>query len=986
MCASDDLTKKKRADENERQSQILRAENITFTIWDKVALSALLKTQPEIVDDFFGRVWVQAFCGDEAATALKTCEKNRFSPEERKGALVAYRAQLARELATVTYRGIAGLSTGERAVELLLNQVFVLPTLLTEEQRAKSLTRERVVLDHLSDPDLPAEAREQLETENVALALGRWKAQPQDLNVSDESANLISPQSGSEERLSTGEILWEKRHCVIFGSAGAGKSTLARWLAHLCAQGDQELNERLGWSALPLAIPVELPILVSLTSYAHELDARATLSLTVWLEEVLEKRGGPVLVAAFRECFAKGTCWAFFDGVDEIGSPALRASVVRELETWQRECGENRCLITSRLHGSAALAGGLTRLYLSPLDPDEVTMFIIVWHWTLAHWLNAEHPDEEAAAIATRDLLIQIRSNANLSTLSSNPLLLLIMILIYRERKYLPEQRAELYEAIVNTLLDTWNHWRSVAAYDRGGATLPPATLARVLAKVALWARRDNLNNVLPRAELLRELARALAASGVTENDLEATAQSYLNAIEKAGVLEERAPGMFAFWHPALEEFLAARELCSPGQDLIEHLLPLRHDPRWREVILLAVGCLGILRGEKAAATTVVGALADYEPDTSEALLHRHLRLAMACLQDDGKGLYLHRSLAQKLLARLADVVRQQPFEPMGGEFRDTVRAMPHLIPNDDLVKALAELVTVDHTRGETQAEALRLLSNAAPTHELARKTCAKFAHDDEYFLEKDAQTRFHAAIGLVRAEEITPHILIFLTGCGLEMDNIAYVVELLGLKSETGHVTPLQKQRRLTKLRALLAIPTPEDQKPLPPDTEDLSVAGRLAAALILLFAGENSSEVSAVLQDALQPINDVSGAVFDAAQAAFWFPCGDEQQMLETQRVALCTLRRWLTHPVAERRVHSAALLLDFMDNWEQRAEESSTPDELLATSDNFEEIYQQPHQVLYQECLNCFDSCLYVPNWQTCIIAAHNLLDRKQFDHVA
>ena len=80
-----------------------------------------------------------------------------------------------------------------------------------------------------------------------------------------------------------------------------------------------------------------MPVLVSLTVYARELESRPDLSLAIWLREHLENKGGVALVAAFEQCFAKGTCWMFFDGVDEVGRPDLRAAIVRNLESWRRK-------------------------------------------------------------------------------------------------------------------------------------------------------------------------------------------------------------------------------------------------------------------------------------------------------------------------------------------------------------------------------------------------------------------------------------------------------------------------------------------------------------------------------------------------------------------------------------------------------------------------------------------------------------------------
>ena len=58
------------AEEIERQRQRCEAVNITFEPLDRDALSLLLKDHPDLVDDFFGRPWVEAFNGPDAVASL----------------------------------------------------------------------------------------------------------------------------------------------------------------------------------------------------------------------------------------------------------------------------------------------------------------------------------------------------------------------------------------------------------------------------------------------------------------------------------------------------------------------------------------------------------------------------------------------------------------------------------------------------------------------------------------------------------------------------------------------------------------------------------------------------------------------------------------------------------------------------------------------------------------------------------------------------
>ncbi|RBL65329.1 hypothetical protein C3E98_043580, partial [Pseudomonas sp. MWU13-2625] len=54
----------------EAQATLLRADGISLLPYGGEELSELLRSSPEIVDDFFGRQWVEAFLGLDAVRAL----------------------------------------------------------------------------------------------------------------------------------------------------------------------------------------------------------------------------------------------------------------------------------------------------------------------------------------------------------------------------------------------------------------------------------------------------------------------------------------------------------------------------------------------------------------------------------------------------------------------------------------------------------------------------------------------------------------------------------------------------------------------------------------------------------------------------------------------------------------------------------------------------------------------------------------------------
>ena len=71
LCTTFRLQSTKLITEIEKQRERLRAAGIQFGVWDAAELDVLLKDQSEIVDDFFGRPWVQLFCPPDGLSRLQ---------------------------------------------------------------------------------------------------------------------------------------------------------------------------------------------------------------------------------------------------------------------------------------------------------------------------------------------------------------------------------------------------------------------------------------------------------------------------------------------------------------------------------------------------------------------------------------------------------------------------------------------------------------------------------------------------------------------------------------------------------------------------------------------------------------------------------------------------------------------------------------------------------------------------------------------------
>lgn len=647
-------------------------------------------------------------------------DKGELDSLAKLAALTAYRNQVANEYMYADHRGIEGVTRQEHIASLLLDDIYVLPAMVAERDRLPLRDRERDVLHKLlSDQDLEVSARDELELEYATLSGERWRlGRPSDSKL-----------------IQLNDCLATAPHAVVLGGPGVGKSTLSRFLARTYALGGEHMESHLG------RVEELTPILLPLALFADARSTRPHLTVREFIDEFVMDRGGYVLKAAIADLFPSGEILLLLDGVDEVPDTRTRELLVQAIDRFLLDNPQIRMWVTSRPYGYVRLQGDVPHFTLPNFTPAQVARFISQWHRANERKQHPDAPDFDDAEAEAEALISEIQRNPKVMELAANPLMLVIVSLIRYERTRLPEERVQLYHRAVNTLMDTWNQWRSRLGHEVEGLTLPLDRLVRVWGRIAEWTRRERNTGIVHRAELKRKLVEVLREREYDEYNPEATAEAYLQAAaQRAGILEERGPDIFAFWHPTFEEFLAAVEVATPATTVVPRLLAVAEDPRWREVVLLTVGYLGVVQRDQDTATNTVRALMEEQVPATEELFHGRLRLAAACVADD---VGVKRSLGELIIIRLAEIVKIQPYEPNTNAFVSTVRALRRFQPAESTLAILSSLSA--HPDAEVRAESTRLVANATTTSDLARVLCTRSLQDEH------ASVRAHAALGLLR-------------------------------------------------------------------------------------------------------------------------------------------------------------------------------------------------------------------------------------------
>ena len=569
-------------DKVEELARRLGQQSIAFEVWDRERISEMLKGHPALVNDFFGRSWVTAFCGADAALRMG----NRLEP----GDIAKLRQELGR-IYTRTFGladpGFAGFRLNDlRRVELL--DRFVTPDLVSAAHQTASypysVAVEAEALDRTPDPRSVLEASQD------------WMAWfPDEYGWSLPSAlgtDRISQPSAVVERRSADQWLGTEHLQVIIGDPGAGKSALLRYLVL------DLLREQPRWQTVAEHwgeyLPVWLPFNFLAQSVIGQTGETATVSHAVkaWLEQNESAQIWPLVEKALED----HRLLLVVDGLDEWTSDEAARYAARAVEK------------IAAIHGIPVVAStrpyGLSRLTLdsgwvysriAPLTYQQQKS--LASHYFLAaSSINGSADSDEIIGKTVDDFLANVLLVPELSAFSGTPLFLIMLVMLrLSSSSQLPVQRFDVYARALQLLVADLPHSRRTSAdVTSAHQVLPQHDLEAVLRKVAYvnqmrgtfsaWdenaLRKDFIDALQDPGHLSMSRERAVAAAnqilGIAEGDL--------------GLLVRVGPQQLGFIHRVMQEQLAADHIFNRLElDEVQGLFAeYVGTPAWREVLLIA--------------------------------------------------------------------------------------------------------------------------------------------------------------------------------------------------------------------------------------------------------------------------------------------------------------------------------------------------------------------------------------------------------------
>ncbi|MGS2619683.1 NACHT domain-containing protein [Micromonospora sp. LZ34] len=548
------------------QTDRLAKLGITFVPWGVQEVSTLLKDHPRIVDDFFGRPWVERFCGLEAAQALT----NNLSHQDSRD----LRARL-RDLYRAVFYAQGGVHSGENTEP---DQQFVILDVDPNGQQSNILDTER--------PEATGEGQHpgQGPVDGHTYIASRLGARRQ----SFRSARHLLHRTAQSTPATVGSVRADEwlaggKYRLLIGRPGAGKSSLLRFVAtDLLSSQPQSI-------ALQREHATDLPIWLPFGFLCRHLEGSTDNSLVSAAEAWLKSQSAAYLWPLVRRALQDDRLLLLVDGVDEWSDVAAAERALGMLEAFLGRTNAS-AILSTRPYAVDRLNWRL------PWGHAEITPLTDDQRRTIAAGilLPVTQPEAVPAVWSTWSagadpFLDQLAVTPELAELSRSPLFLTLLAATWQGEP-LPRQRFKIYARLVELLIEKHPQMRQRASHADGG----PLTAAEVTTLFAAVAYRLRVKD--PVGAVTKPEMRKLIVESMTDDEVlgyeQPAARKIADAVlamaeDEFGLVVSQGAGAFGFLHRVVLDHMAGQYLATlPANEQVEAVRRFVHDPAWRDGLL----------------------------------------------------------------------------------------------------------------------------------------------------------------------------------------------------------------------------------------------------------------------------------------------------------------------------------------------------------------------------------------------------------------
>lgn len=360
-----------------------------------------------------------------------------------------------------------------------------------------------------------------------------------------------------------------RKAVLILGDPGSGKTTVTKRLFWEIASGNSS-PESFGLHEGTIPVLLKLQHFLP-NELLHEPDRiqeyfcqssnllREFLCKQTLCPDLPEDLGNPG-----DHLWRRGKLLWILDGLDEIPSEVARNLTLRQIAKCvdaRHELMRDRFLVTSRFSGtdsqSVTVPDCFLRFHVKSLDSGQREELVgKFFHAVAPVFITDEVESEKVASERAKGLLSELKHRFNqprIGQISSNPLILTIICVVYWDRQRLPQGPADLFGRCLDVFLEHWPTQR----FDSWDEPLfDPVKARRVLSALAWWLHENKkrgatLEDMASKAEdLLR-----IVGDPVLGVDGKSFVEEQMG--QRCGIIVNSA-GQREFLHLTFQEFLTA--------------------------------------------------------------------------------------------------------------------------------------------------------------------------------------------------------------------------------------------------------------------------------------------------------------------------------------------------------------------------------------------------------------------------------------------
>lgn len=333
------------------------------------------------------------------------------------------------------------------------------------------------------------------------------------------------------------EIFKTKKNVVILGKPGAGKSSLVKYLMiYMLSKSD----ERLG-----------IPFRVELHKYNQERKQNSVGFIDYIFNQLQsEHQIHKITRDDIVDILTHHKAVIFFDGMDEVLDVHERISVRNDIENISELYKNLKCVVTSRFesYDEVNLKEQQFEVFeVNDFDDNQVKDYV-------QRWYGIEETDSELRRKEVGECLREINNIED--ELKRNPLLLTLILILYRNELELPTSKLDVYEGCTLTLVDTRDRKEK-----KLGTELLISNKIATFSSLAYWQNNKMMDITQPPVtytSALLHVKNYLLEKGEFEFEQEAdeAAQSFLNFAFIRSIYVENT-----FTHKTFLEYFTANYL-----------------------------------------------------------------------------------------------------------------------------------------------------------------------------------------------------------------------------------------------------------------------------------------------------------------------------------------------------------------------------------------------------------------------------------------